>query len=249
MQQAGWLAHDYVHGRGPWCDSMRWFGAVFNGHSAEWWAQKHSLHHCFTNEEELDHDIMMEPFFYMRAPAESGRPDHPMRKFQHIYGYPLLSVMYWLWRFHSAQDVVARRDYKEGALLAANYLWLATCMPWQVAVGSVFLSGFLVGALVSATHQSEEIMLKGDQPDFITGQFRSTRDADTVFGPLETWLWGGMDTQLTHHLLPTLPRYRYHEVRPMLIEWARSQGIEYRMSPSTTIIKDNFATLLRVAKS
>ena len=116
-----------------------------------------------------------------RSPAEHAgigptrrprtRHQQTMRKFQHIYGYPLLSVMYWLWRFHSAQDVVARRDYKEGALLAANYLWLATCMPWQVAVGSVFLSGFLVGALVSATHQSEEIMLKGDQPDFITGQF------------------------------------------------------------------------------
>merc|ERR1711998_49428 len=74
-QQAGWLAHDYIHGRGEWCDAMRWFGAVFNGHSAEWWSQKHSLHHSFTNEEAHDHDIMMEPFYYMRPPAESGRPD------------------------------------------------------------------------------------------------------------------------------------------------------------------------------
>jgi hypothetical protein len=23
MQQAGWLAHDYIHGRGKWCTVMR----------------------------------------------------------------------------------------------------------------------------------------------------------------------------------------------------------------------------------
>ena len=58
--------------------------------------QKHSMHHSFTNEEHLDNDIMMEPFFFLRSPTESGRPDHPLRKFQHIYGYPLLSIMFWL---------------------------------------------------------------------------------------------------------------------------------------------------------
>jgi fatty acid desaturase len=74
MQQAGWLAHDYVHGRGAWCENMRWFGAIFNGHSAEWWSQKHSLHHSFTNEEKHDNDIMMEPFFYLRSPKVCETP-------------------------------------------------------------------------------------------------------------------------------------------------------------------------------
>eukprot|EP00793_Prasinoderma_coloniale_P004822 PRCOL_00000583-RA len=247
MQQAGWLAHDYIHGRGRWCESMRWFGALMNGHSCEWWMQKHSLHHCFTNEERLDHDIFMEPFYYMRSPDESGRPDSPMRKYQHIYGYPLISVMYFLWRWLSLKTVFARRDRKEGAVLAAHYALLFALLPLPVAIGSIFLGGFLVGALVSATHQSEEIMLEGDEPDFVEGQFRSTRDADTVFGPIETWLWGGMDTQLEHHLFPTMPRYNYHTVRPILQAWAKENGAGYRISPSTKIIADNFATLKRVA--
>ena len=59
MQQAGWLGHDYVHGRGPWCDLMRYMPTLLNGHSVEWWMQKHSMHHTFTNEEHLDNDIMM----------------------------------------------------------------------------------------------------------------------------------------------------------------------------------------------
>lgn len=172
-----------------------------------------------------------------------------MRKFQHIYGYPLLAIMYWLWRTHSATTAWKNKDWKEGSLLGINYLWMATCLPPSVAIGHVFLGGFLVGALVSATHQSEEVMVAGDEPDFVIGQFRSTRDADTVFGPVETWLWGGMDTQLEHHLFPTMPRYNYHKMRPVLKKWAEARGVDYRISPSTTIISDNIKLLVKVANA
>jgi len=247
MQQAGWLAHDYVHGRGAWCESMRWFGAITNGHSASWWSQKHSLHHSFTNEEKHDNDIMMEPFFYLRHPKESGRTDSPVRFMQHVYAYPLLSIIYYLWRYFSIMSAYRRKDMVEGGLLLVNYTWLAFCMPHSVAIGSIFLSGLLVGGLVSATHQSEEIMAEGDEPDFVTGQFRSTRDAEAVFGPLETWLWGGMDTQLEHHLFPTMPRYNYHKLRPVLKKWALERNINYRISPSTTILSDNYNLMKDVA--
>jgi len=50
MVQAGWLGHDYVHGRGPICDAMRYMPTLLNGHGVEWWSQKHSMHHVFTNE-------------------------------------------------------------------------------------------------------------------------------------------------------------------------------------------------------
>ena len=188
--QAGWLGHDYVHGRGKLCDSMRYMPTLLNGHSVEWWTQKHSMHHTFTNEEDMDGDVMMEPFFYLRHPKDSGRPDSPMRKWQHIYGYPLLSIMYWLWRSHSVKVAFKEKRWKEIILMGLNYVWLATCMPWQVALGSVTLGGFIVGSLVSATHQSEEIMDASNAGEYVDGQFRSTRDAETVFGPLETWIWG-----------------------------------------------------------
>jgi len=150
MVQAGWLGHDYVHGRGPLCDALRYMPTLMNGHGVEWWSQKHSMHHTFTNEEHLDNDVMMEPFFFLRPPSESGRPDSKMRKFQHIYGYPLLSIMFWLWRFHSVESAWKRKDKKELMFMAINYSWLAFCMPWQVALGSVFISGFVVASLVSA---------------------------------------------------------------------------------------------------
>jgi hypothetical protein len=95
------------------------------------------------------------------TPQDSGRVDSPIRKFQHLYAYPLLSIIYYLWRYFSVVSAFRRKDLVEGTLLLANYAWLALALPHSVAIGSIFFGGLLVGGLVSATHQSEEIMLSG----------------------------------------------------------------------------------------
>jgi fatty acid desaturase len=239
MQQAGWLSHDYIHGRGLFCALMRQSGALLNGHSVQWWVAKHSAHHVWTNTHGLDQDVTQEPFFWLEHPEASGRPDAAHRRFQHWYGYPLYSITFWAWRFASWADVIKRRDVAEGALLAANAAAMLAIYPPGVAVGGVTLAGFLVGSLVSATHQSEGIT--DERRDFVTAQFASTRDAE-AHGAAR-WLWGGMDTQLEHHLFPSMPRYRYAALRPRLQAWAAANGIEYRMSPWTRIIADNWRTL------
>merc|ERR1712216_953641 len=61
---------------------------------------------------------------------------------------------------------VEEEGLQRARLHRGKLFFLATMMPWQVAVGSITLSGFLVGALVSATHQSEEIMEFGENPRF-----------------------------------------------------------------------------------
>eukprot|EP00958_Prasinococcus_capsulatus_P001080 scaffold100_cov357-Prasinococcus_capsulatus_cf.AAC.12 len=134
----------------------------------------------------------------------------------------------------------------------------------------------MVGAIVSATHQSEEVMF--DQGEFVDVQFRSTRDA-LVANPIMEMLWGGklpstltvcterfgweslpegldwigpsagMDTQLEHHLFPTMPRYKYHKLRPLLQAFAEQQpDYEYLISSDAEIIQQNWMTLRDCAK-
>ena len=274
MQQAGWLAHDYAHGRGPLCSALRDAGALLNGHSATWWTAKHSAHHAFTNTHGLDEDVTQEPFFFLEHPESTGRPDGPagLRRFQHLYAYPLYGITFWAWRFASVADVLRRKDGKEAALLAANVAVTLALVPLPVAVAGVTIGGFLVGALVSATHQSEEIVAQR-RDDFVLTQFAATRDADASASPALAWLWGGMDTQcvppemaiaprlraltcpryplclcrLEHHLFPSMPRYRYAALRPRLQAWAKEQGVEYRISDWKDILRDNYATLRAAA--
>jgi fatty acid desaturase len=245
-QQAGWLSHDYIHGRGPFCEFMRCAGALLNGHSTTWWVAKHSAHHVWTNTYALDQDVTQEPFFFLEHPGDTGRPDAASgtRRWQHVYAYPLYCITFWAWRAASIADVAARKDGREAALLALNAAATLAVYPLPVALGGITLSGFLVGALVSATHQSEGVT--PHRRDFVDAQFASTRDADA--SGLARWLWGGMDTQLEHHLFPSMPRYKYAALRPRLQAWAAENGVEYRISDWRTIIADNWRTLRAAAE-
>jgi fatty acid desaturase len=153
-------------------------------------------------------------------------------------------MTYVLWRRHSLASAIQRKDKKELALLAVHYGWLFGFLPLSVAISSVLLGGFLVGALVTATHQTEEIMYE-QAGQFVDIQFRSTREAD-VDG-MERWLWGGMDTQLVHHLFPTMPRYRHHQARPVIQRWAEENGYDFRISTSKEIIEKNWTHLKQMA--
>ena len=129
MQQAGWLAHDYIHGRGPWCAAMRGFGALTNGFSAEWWQHTHNMHHSFTNIDGRDGDIKLEPLYFLQDPEVTKRPDNPaMRKWQHWYGYPLYAFTYALWRRHSVA-ARGRARTRPARSAAIHYTWLFTRCP------------------------------------------------------------------------------------------------------------------------
>jgi fatty acid desaturase len=209
MQQTGWLAHDYVHGRGEGCwYAGRLLGGLVNGFSSEWWSNKHNTHHAFPNYMGIDTDIQNDPVFHLWLPKPSV--DTPIRAWQHWYFFPVVSFLYVSWRIQSFQHAWARKQYRELALMAVNYAWLLFVLPWAVSIGAVLLGGFLVGIIVTVTHQSEEIIspLSEHTYCFVTDQFLSTRDVETS-DPIMEYLWGGMQYQLEHHLLPTMPRYKY----------------------------------------
>eukprot|EP00759_Apiculatamorpha_spiralis_P006615 PhF_6_TR13890/c0_g1_i1/m.22313 len=88
MQQAGWLGHDYGHGRGVFSKlaNLALSGPV-NGFSPKWWSHKHNTHHCFPNRMEVDVDIHNEPILHLWFPKEDS--DVWYRKYQHLY-YPFV---------------------------------------------------------------------------------------------------------------------------------------------------------------
>merc|ERR1719478_1153159 len=98
--------------------------------------------------------------------------------------------------------------------MALNYAWMAAFLPLPVAIGHVFVAGFVSATIVTVTHQSEDLF-DVKMHDWVEAQFRSTRDAKTS-NFFSEWLWGGMQYQLEHHLFPTMPRYKYVALAPRL---------------------------------
>jgi len=246
---AGWLAHDYVHGRGRFSTFMRPFGELFGGMSTTWWSNKHNMHHALTNEVGYDEDIALEPFIYLWSPDPAR--DSKLRKIQHLY-WPLpFSSLFYYWRLDSLRFAQKHRKWGELSRLVAHWAFYLTVFPAKQLLLGIWLSGFMTSTIVTATHQSEEIFLKetSRKHDFAEAQFRSTRNARIpgwgpfAHGPFSSMLWGGMQWQLEHHLFPTVPRYRYPELSKRLKAFADSNGLDYRVTDEWDLIKLNIETL------
>jgi len=239
----GFLSHDYVHGRGEWCSFMRNCGCITVGLSPKWWSDKHNKHHAATNVMGVDEDIMVDPAIWLWAPDSSR--DAPWRKYQHFY-FPLVyAITFFLWRYDSIKTVLKEKLWGEGLALTVHYaLFLAIFGPAQL-FAQVAFGGILLAAIVTCTHQSEELFETMDL-SFVELQFRSTRDA-VCTNPLSEYIWGGMQYQLEHHLFPTMPRYKYPALVPLLKEFAQKNELEYRATDEFQIVSDNIKTYRRVA--
>ncbi|KAG5177566.1 fatty acid desaturase [Tribonema minus] len=239
----GWLAHDFIHGRGKWPSFMRYFGCLTVGLGAKWWSEKHNLHHAFTNLVGVDEDIMVEPALYLWSPTEER--DKPWRKFQHFLWPVPFSALFAMWRIDSIKTALKLKLWPEIVALSLHYVALLALVGPGVALGHIMLGGLLTATIVTVTHTAEE-MLMDDEMSFVEAQFRTTRDAKCT-DPLSEYVWGGMQYQLEHHLFPTLPRYKYARLVPVIKQWAAENGLEYRVTGAWKIIADNVNQLKRVA--
>ncbi|GKY91510.1 hypothetical protein MPSEU_000123200 [Mayamaea pseudoterrestris] len=253
MSAAGWLGHDYIHGVDEFANKWRLFAAYSAGLCPNWWSDKHNKHHALTNEVGVDEDLATDPFLFMWAPDPSQ--DSPLRKIQHYIFFVPFSFLFALWRFDSMVVAIkAVEDKRPNAkdelyALLAHYLFLFTVFPVQIWIPAIFVSGLVSALIVTPTHQSEA-MFDDYQPDFVTAQFMSTRNAVTR-NPFSEWIWGGMQYQLEHHLFPSMPRNKYPQLRERLIKFAADNNIPggYRESDEWEILKMNWDLYKQVAEA
>lgn len=243
---AGWISHDYVHGRGLWCSIMRSFGQLGGGMSTTWWSDKHNLHHALTNVVGVDEDLMIDPALFLWAPDPKN--DSPLRKFQHLYWMLPYSLLFLIWRVDSIRVAIRRRLWNEIWQLGAHYAILAALFPVKVLIPALFISGLLTATIVTVSHQSEDMFEKGPhEADYVESQFRSTRDF-VCSNPFFEYLSGGMNYQLEHHLFPTMPRYKYPKLIPIVKQFAKENGLEYRVDSDVDILKRNIKLLHEVGQ-
>eukprot|EP00977_Amphora_coffeiformis_P012146 scaffold2992_cov214-Amphora_coffeaeformis.AAC.28 len=253
MSAAGWLGHDYIHGVDKFANRMRNFAAAAAGLLPVWWSDKHNKHHALTNEMGVDEDIATDPFLYQWAPDPAN--DSPLRKIQHYIFWIPFSFLFALWRVDSLKvGIDAIEQKRPGAKselysLLIHYAVLLTVFPVNVWVPAIFLSGLISAIIVTPTHQSEELFSEY-QPDWVTAQFLSTRNA-VMTNPFSEWLWGGMQYQLEHHLFPSMPRNRYPQLKERLQKFAAENNVPggYRETGEFEILKMNWDLYRRVAEA
>jgi fatty acid desaturase len=85
--------------------------------------------------------------------------------------------------------------------------------------------GLYMGAAFAPNHKGMPIIHPDAKLDFFTKQVRTSRNISG--GWWATWLMGGLNYQIEHHLFPSMPRPNLKKVQPMVREHCARHGISY----------------------
>lgn len=254
------VGHDAIHGaysKSKRVNSLMSWAFDLMGASSYTWSLAHNyVHHTYTNIPGTDGDIEPGPFILL-YPHEKP---HFLHRFQHIYTWPLYCFTSLIWVFMKDWEqwfkphprsgkphewkhfprLVAGKVAHVGLLLVAPLLLLDFPV-WQIVVGFVamhFVGGFTLAVVFQLAHVvTGPEFPQPDESGRIPGGWAEHQVRTTAnFGggnPLVTWICGGLDYQVEHHLFPRVCHTHYPALSKIVRETAAEYGLPYYENTST----------------
>jgi len=226
------IGHDAIHGafaKGPKLNKLISFGFELIGASSYMWNIRHNiLHHTYTNVIGSDGDLESNPL--MRFCVKPGRKWY--HRYQHFYCHFLYAMMTLVWVFK--KDYVhifeERRDQRLNHKPPVSaYVTLFACkllhftlflvVPifglkialWKVLIGFLtmhFVAGYYMAIVFQMGHLVEGADLYDFPGDGVVHKSWAEHQLRTSanFGDswLATWMCGGLNFHIEHHLFPTI---------------------------------------------
>ena len=243
------------------------------GASSFLWRFKHNrLHHGNTNVVGYDTDIEQMPFARL-APQQPWRPWHRYQHIYMWVLYGFLTVQWFVMSdyvtlargrvgTHRFPVKPRRRDVALimfGKVVHLSWAIVVPLMfhPWWGVLGFYLVMSWSVGFLLANIFQLAHCVDRAEffppdaprrGPDFELHQLRTTVDIRCrvpVVRHFVSWLMGGLDHQIEHHLAPKLPHTTYPLAAGRLQVACAERGIEYRVHPSITSAVRSHARWLR----
>jgi len=240
--QTAFLAHEAAHRQifagGRANDRLaRVLGALV-GMSYSWWNAKHSKHHGNPNKVDKDPDIASDTISFLEKDAVASRGlTRMITKRQGWFFFPLLTLEGINLHAQSYRHLLARRGVRgrwaELAMItgrfAALFIPLFLFLPWGIAAAflgvQVAVFGVYMGATFAPNHKGMPIVAPEAKLEFFSKQVRMSRNIRG--GWWATWLMGGLNHQIEHHLFPSMSRPALAKVRPIVQRYCAGAGIPY----------------------
>lgn len=248
------IMHDGAHGsfsKYKWVNNMAAFSLNVLGGSSFMWNVKHNvIHHAYTNVDGVDDDIDIQPWMRM----SSTQPRLAMHRYQHVYFWFLYSLLYILWIFVlDYQKYFKRRvgnmpikkmsvaDHLIFWSFKLFYLFVFVAVPIYVTGFMAWLIGFLTFTLVAGfvlsivfqlahTVEHTHFPMPGEggklEDEWAIHQLKTTAN----FAPKNkfiSWLVGGLNFQIEHHLFPKVSHVHYANLRRIIKQACAEYGIPY----------------------
>ena len=249
------VMHDGAHGsfsKHKWLNSIAAFSLNVLGGSSFMWNMKHNIiHHSYTNVEGVDDDIEIQPWMRM---SESQKK-YWVHKYQHWYFWFFYCILYLSWMFITDymkyfKGRIGKMPLKKMHLSDHLVFWgfklfhlvlflgipvlMLGFMNWLIGflVFTTF-AGFVLSIVFQLAHTVEHTSFV--LPDADTGkieeewaihQVKTTANFATK-NKIVTWLVGGLNFQIEHHLFPKISHIHYPAISKIVQQVCREYGIGY----------------------
>ena len=205
---------------------------LLTGFSFGWWLKKHNRHHAHSNQPGKDPDLAPGALAYTQAQAqERGRLGRWFARTQTLSLVPLLFLEALNLHLASVLSLARRRDRAalvEAALLVVHgavffvgpFLLLSPLRALAFVAVTQLLFGFYLGVSFITNHVGMPTVAGDDDLGFLRRQVLTSRNLSGT--RLTGFLFGGLNTQIEHHLFPAMPRANLRRaselVRPFCFE-------------------------------
>ncbi len=254
------VMHDGSHGsfsKYAWLNKLASSSISILGASRFMWGMKHvTIHHTYTNIDGVDDDIEVGVLMRM-APTQKH---YLLHRFQHIYFWILYCLLYIFWLFFTDYQKYFSR--KIGSVSLKKMSFLDHLEFWAVKLyhAAVFilvpvymlgwvswLVGFLVttcfaGFVLSIVFQLAHTVVDTEFPtalqpenvmpdEFATHQIQTTANFATK-SKLVSWLVGGLNFQIEHHLFPKISHVHYPAIAEIVKKTCADFKLKYNEYPT-----------------
>ena len=241
--QVAFLGHEAAHRQilasGPANDRLaRVLANGVVGMSYSWWTSKHTRHHANPNRVTKDPDIEVDTISFLEEDAAKARGIRRLiTRRQGWLFFPLLTLeglnLHVLAIRHLLGREAVKERWTELALIALRFavIWTPVFIFLPLGMAFAFLGvqlavfGVYMGAAFAPNHKGMAIIAKDAKLDFFSKQVRTSRNISG--GWWATWLMGGLNYQIEHHLFPNMPRLYLARAREIVIDQCRALGVPY----------------------
>ena len=207
------------------------FGNVALGLSGKWWDREHNvMHHTYCNSAEKDGDV--QGF----GGAIIGKHDFFkfLHRHQHIVFYALLPVIYFSFLFQSYKFVFEKKNWTELLFLLFHFA-LPAYVIWTLSTADAFIViaihylgyGFALAMVTITNHIGLPIVFGDDYKDMSWMELQTKGSRNVNGGLFIHYVYGGLNTQIEHHVFPQASRFQLLKVAKHLEKFCNDNGFVY----------------------
>lgn len=223
------------------------------GYDVNWKIQHNVLHHSFTNIHGHDEDI--EKGVIRFSPEQDRKPIFKFQLFYAPFLYAIMTL-YWftakdfeqLFRYRkknllAGQGLTFNQALMQIIFVKAIYLVVTVILPlvllpfawWQIMLGFLvmhFISGLILALIFQPAHVIEETSFFRPDEDISVENNWAIHQLLTTSNfanksRIFSWLVGGLNYQIEHHLFPNICHVHYRKLSKIVKATAEEYGIPY----------------------